>query len=243
MIFLLSPSSIANPDVLRNPRPPKPVLGRGFAIRPRGALLSPAFRRLLFEQSLTRYLVALAPFPIAMAIWPELALPISQAPVLMFGIVLFIETSVLSVPTPEKRRKLIDRDAAEAGLDRLRARGREALARIAARRDLQEGTLHLVIEQSAMARVPPFTIVSLQYEGPRGPAVLDPDPFEAALMVEGVFGDGIDERLLQRINLAENRFLRSVSIDVRSVSAHARLAALADRAQEPEPARSFSARS
>lgn len=233
MIFLLSPRSIANPAALRAPRPPKPVLGRGFAIRPRGGLLNAAYRRLLFEQSLTRYVVALAPFPIAMAIWPDLALPISQAPVLMFGIVLFIETSVLSVPTAEKRRRLIEPGEAEAGLDRLRARGRDALARIAARRDLREGVLHLVVEQSAMARVAPFTIVSLQYEGPEGAAVLEPDAAEAALMVDGVLGDGLDERLLQRINLAENRFLRAVSLDARSVSAHARLAALAEREAGP----------
>ncbi len=228
MLFVLTPSSITNPAALRPVRVPHHVLGRPFGIRPRGGPASAVFWRLLLEQSLTRYVLALAPFPIAMLIWPELALPISQAPVLMFGVVLYIESNVLSVPTPDKRRAMIDRDAAARGLDLLRERGRDILTRVAARRDLAEGTFHLVVEQSAMARVAPFSLVSIQIEGP-APAVLDLDPAEQHLLRENLFAGDLTERLLQRINLADNRFLRGVALDARSVSAHARLAALDDR--------------
>lgn len=230
MLFILTPASLANPDALRTARIPKQALDRGFRIRPRGGLASKAFRRLILEQALTRYVIALAPFPAAMLIWPELALPISQAPVLMFGIVLYIESNVLSVPTPDRRRALIDPAEAARGLDLLRERARAILTRIAARRDLGEGVLHLVVEQSAMARVPPFTLLSLQYEGART-EVLDLDPEEARLLRETLFDATLTERLLQTINLAENRFLRDVPLEARSVSAHARLAALAERAR------------
>lgn len=229
MLFVLTPASLANPGALRTDRIPKQALGRGFAIRPRGAFASKAFWRLVFEQSLTRYVIALAPFPIAMLVWPRLALPISQAPVLMFGIVLFIESNVLSVPTPDKRRALIDPAEAARGLDLLRERGRAILTRVVARRGLTEGVLHLVVEQSAMARVAPFTLVSLQFQGEKA-EVLELDPEEARLLRETLFDEALTERLLQTINLAENRFIRDVPLEARGVSAHARLAALADRA-------------
>jgi hypothetical protein len=235
MIFVLTSASLSNPQVLQAGRAPRHVLGRPFGMRPRGGPFRAVFWRLLLEQSLTRYVIALAPFPVAMLIWPELALPISQAPILMFGIVLFIESSVLSVPTPERRRKLIDPDDAARGLDLMRARGREILTKIAARRGLDEGALHLVIEQSAMARVAPFTILSLQREG-AAPPVLDLDAAEERLLRERLFDDAFSERLLHTINLSENRFLRDVALEARSVSAHARLAALAERAAEARPA-------
>lgn len=228
MIFVLAPSTLRRPDALQILRVPRQVLGRGFGFVPKRGMRDPVFWRLVLEQSLTRYVIALAPFPLAMLVWPELALPISQAPILMFGLVLFIETSVLSVSTPDKRRALIAADAAARGLDVLRARARTVLTRIAARRGLQTGTLSLVIEQSAMARVAPFTVVSLQYED-GGPVLLDPDAEEARMLREEVFGEGLDPRLLQRINLSENVFLRALPLEVRSISAHARLQGLAER--------------
>lgn len=228
MLFLLTPSSIRNRDYLNGVRVPKQVLGRGFDIRPRGGLKNPVFWRLLIEQALTRYLIALSPFPVALAIWPDLALPISQAPVLMFGIVLYIESNVLSVPTPDRRRALMDASEIARGLDHLRARARSLLTRVAARRGLTGGVLHLVVEQSAMARVRPFTILSLQYEGATV-QVLDLDPEEARLLQDTLFDAELPERHLHRINLAENIFLRDMPLDARSVSAHARLAALAER--------------
>jgi hypothetical protein len=47
------------------------------------------------------------------------------------------------------------------------------------------------------------------------------------MIEEELFADGLDERLLQRVNLAQNTFLRSVAFDASAVSAHARLEALA----------------
>lgn len=230
MIFVLSPSTVRDPGRLRTERIPKRVLGRGFGFVPRGGPATQAFWRLVLEQSLTRYVLALAPFPLAMLLWPSLALPISQAPILMFGIVLFIESNVLSIPTPDRRRALVDPAEAARGLDLLRARARDLLVRVAARRGLTTGVLHLVIEQSAMARVAPFTLLSLQFEADRA-EVLDLDPEEVELLRGRLFGEGLDEALLHRINLAENAFLRDVALDVRAVSAHARLAAHAERAQ------------
>ncbi len=229
MLFLLAPSTIARPERLTMTRVPRQVLGRGFPFRPRGGPAHAVFWRLLLEQSLTRYVLALAPFPLAMLIWPDLALPISQAPILMFGIVLFIESNVLSVPTPDKRRALIDPAEAARALDLLRSRARGLLTRIAARRGLEEGTLHLVIEQSAMARVAPFTIVSLQLAG-EAPVLLDPDAEERRLLGEELFGGALSERLLQRVNLAENVFLRDLPLDLRGISAHARLRGIGERA-------------
>lgn len=229
MILVVTQSTLSNPQVLATSATPRRFLGRSPGIRPKGVFLRPLFWRMLFEHSLSRYVVALAPFPVAMLIWPDLALPISQAPVLMFGIVLYLESNVLSVPTPEKRRALMDADAAERGLDLLQVRARAALTRFAARRGLREGVLLLVIEQSAMARTPPLTLVSVQLDGPE-PAVLDLDADERAALVDDLFDAAFDDALLHRINLSQNSFLRSVALDARSVSAHARLDALAARA-------------
>jgi hypothetical protein len=233
MLVLVSPAAVAKPDRLRADRIPKQLLDRGFPFLPRRGPLDPLFWRLLIEQSLTRFVIALSPFPAAMLIWPDLALPIAQAPLIMFGIVLFIESSVLSVSSPERRRALIPEADAARGLDLLRARARGILTRIAARRGLTEGALHLVVEQSAMARVAPLTFVSLQYApgaaGECGGGVfLEPDPEESRILREELFAEGLDERLLQRINLAENRFLRDHALETSAVSAHARLAAMAE---------------
>lgn len=226
MLFVLTPSAITNPKALATTSLPKRLLTLGRSVRPHGWLLRRVWWRMLIEHSLVRYVLALAPFPIAILIWPDLALPISQAPILMFGIVLWLETSVLSVPTAARRRALIDADAAARGLDALRARARDLLTRIAARRGLGEGRLHLVIEQSAMARVTPLTLVSVQVDTP-APAVLDLDAEEVALIEQTLFDAALDEALLHRINLSENTFLRDLPLEARSVSAHARLAAMA----------------
>ena len=226
MLFVLTPSSVARPLDRLPSAFPRQVLGRGPAFRPRDGMRNPVFWRLVFEHSLVRYLIALAPFPVAMVIWPHLALPISQAPLLMFGLVLYIESNVLSVPTPDKRRQLIERGDAERGLDLLQVRGRAILTRIATHRDLRTGEVHLIVEQSPMARVAPMTVVSVQRPG-KQPEVVDLDPEEADWIETELFGDDFDERLLQRINLSENKFLRDVPLDVRSISAHARLAAMA----------------
>lgn len=236
MIFVLTPTTVANPGLLAGGTPPRKVLGRGFGLFPRRLMLDRAFWRLLLEYSLLRYVVALSPFGLAMLVWPELALPISGAPLLMFLVVLFIEGNVLSYSTPEKRRRLLDEAAIARGLDLFGHRAQSLLARIAADRDMAEGTLTLVVEQSPMARVAPFTAISLQAERPGSP-FLDLDAGERRLLAGGLFDEAFTERDLQRINLAQNVFLRAASLEARTLSAHARMAALARRqAAGPAPA-------
>jgi hypothetical protein len=116
-------------------------------------------------------------------------------------------------------------EAARA-LDTFRVRGSSVLSRIAAGRGMTRGELHLAVEQSELARVVPLTVVSVQLAGP--PArVLDLTDAEVRMIEEELFAEGLDERLLQRVNLAQNTFLRSVAFDASTVSAHARLEALA----------------
>ena len=230
MILVVTPATVHRSASLRLRRVPSRMMGGGMRVVPRGAPLSRVFWRQVLDQSFPRYMLALAPFPVAMILRPDLALAISQAPLLMFGLVYMVEAYVLSVPTPEKRRALIDEDAAARGLERLRLSGERLLGRIAAGRGMEREVLHLVVEQSPLARVSPLTFLSVQVEGPTAgerPVLLDLTEQERAMLAEGLFGEGVDERLLQRINLADNTFLRDVRLEARAISAHARLMALA----------------
>jgi hypothetical protein len=138
--------------------------------------------------------------------------------------------------SPEKRRALAPRDEIASTGDLIRARARELLIRVAARRGLASGTLHLVVEQSGMARVPPFTLASLHSDTGE---VLELDAEERALLAAGLFDDGLTERRLHVVGLTERRlhvvglatdtFMHATSLDARTVSAHARLAAMATR--------------
>ena len=110
-------------------------------------------------------------------------------------------------------------------LDLLRFRATAVLTRIAARHPDRAGLLHLVVEQSELARVTPLTLVSVQTDTP-GPALLDLDPADRAIIVEGLFTEGLTERDLHLANMRENVFVRDVAFDTRGVSAHARLSAL-----------------
>ena len=225
LILYAAPSRVLNPSVLEITAPPRKFLGRGFGIVPRGTVTHAGFWRLVVEFQLLRYLVALTPFPLAMLIWPHLALPISQAPLLMFLLVYAVESRVLAIPR-DARKALVGEVEAARALDALRIRGAAILSRIAAGRGMQEGELHLAVEQSELARVVPLTVVSVQLAG-RPAEVLDLTDDEIALIDAELFGDGLDERLLHRVNLAQNTFLRSVAFDASAVSAHARLEALA----------------
>lgn len=208
------------------------MLGR-VALMPRRGVSARFLARLAFETQALRYLVPLSPFVAAMFVWPEMALPIAQAPVLMLVAVALVELKLLAL-APPARLKAIDEAGAARALDLLRFRGTALLRRIAARRGLTTGELMLVVEQSELARVPPLTVVSVQ-AGPPGAALLDLDPEERAMIEAELFAagsdGGLDERSLHRANLRENRFVRTVGFDARGVSAHARLeAALARRA-------------
>jgi hypothetical protein len=225
LILYAAPSRVLNSAVLEITAPPRKFLGRGFGIVPRGTVTNAGFWRLVVEFQLLRYLVALTPFPVAMFVWPHLALPISQAPLLMFLLVYAVESRVLAIPR-DARKALIGEVEAARALDAFRVRGAAILSRIAAGRGMTEGELHLAVEQSELARVVPLTVVSVQLSGP--PAkVLDLTDAEVAMLESDLFADGLDERLLHRVNLAQNTFLRSVAFDASAVSAHARLEALA----------------
>jgi hypothetical protein len=237
-MFVVTPSTVVSVPRLRLTRVGAQLLGRGLKVIPRRPLASRAFWRIVFDQAPLRYVIALSPFPVAMAIRPDLALAISQAPLLMFAVVFLIESSVLSVQTPEKRRGLISEAEAARGLDQLQLRAREGLSRIAAGRDMADEELHLVVEQSGLARVPVLTLVSVQIApsvpGQR-PVLLDLTKGEREVLETRLFDADFPESLLHVINLAENRFVRDVAFEARAVSAHARLRAKAER-RERAPA-------
>ncbi|MEM0937546.1 MAG: hypothetical protein AAGJ91_16755 [Pseudomonadota bacterium] len=215
------------------------MLGRGFRVIPRHPLRARVFWRLLFDQAPFRYFLALSPFPTSMAIRPDLALAISQAPLLMFAIIVLIESSILSISTPAKRRRLLEAAEAARGLDVLRQRGTDILARIAAGRGLQTERLHLIVEQSGLARVPVLTLISVQQEAETAgarPVLLDLDNAERALVSERLFDEAFSEPFLHRINLYENKFVRDVAFEAVAVTAHARLMALAAHPAAPASA-------
>jgi len=239
MIFVVAPGTVRSLARLNLRRIGGPMLGRGVRVVPRRPLRSAVFWRVLIDQAPTRYAIALSPFPIAMILRPDLALAISQAPLLMFGLVFLIESSVLSVQGVEKRRALIAEADAARAKDQLVQRGRDVLGRIAAGRDLRSGTLHLVVEQSGLARVPPLTLVSVQADAaaPGGrPVLVDLDADERAMIAARLFGEGFDEAVLLRVNLQDNAYVRTVTLESRSVSAHARLLAMARARPAPAPA-------
>lgn len=222
-MFIVTPHSVWNPAALGKGRPDRPLMGRATMVLPAGLMRARVFWRILLEYPFVRYAIVLFPIPVAIIIWPGLALPISGAPLLMFLIVLWVEGNVLSIPTAARRRALMDRAEVDRGLDLLRERMRAAVVRIAAGRGMAAGTLTLVIEQSPMAAIPPLTLASLRDEAGR---VLPLSEAEAA-EVRGVLSEGIDAGRLHRINLADNVTLRAVMVEAASISAHARLAAMA----------------
>lgn len=221
-MFIVSPRTIWNPGALQVQHLPRQFFGRVTLWPRRGGTVG-LWLRILFEMEVWRYLGVLLPFAAAAVIWPRYALAIAQAPLLMFIAVHLAETKLMRL-TPEARTLLISNAEAERGLDLLRVRARVILTRIAAGRGLVAGALHLVVEQSELARIVPLTFVSVQWD--EGPEVLALGAAEEALIRATLFAEGLDERLLQKINLCEGAFLRDEVLEVRAVSAHARLAAM-----------------
>ncbi len=221
-MFIVSPRTIWNLGALQVQHLPRQFFGRVTLWPRRGGTVG-LWLRILFEMEVWRYLGVLLPFAAAAVIWPHYALAIAQAPLLMFIAVHLAETKLMRL-TPEARTLLISIAEAERGLDLLRVRARVILTRIAAGRGLVAGALHLVVEQSELARIVPLTFVSVQWD--EGPEVLALGAAEEALIRATLFAEGLDERLLQKINLCEGAFLRDEVLEVRAVSAHARLAAM-----------------
>lgn len=232
-MFVVAPSTMLNPAALETRRIPKKLLGR-VAILPRRGLTPGLVARLVLEGQFLRFSVALAPFVIAMLIWPEAALPISQAPLAMLLVIGVVEMRLLRI-VKDKRPAVCDESQAARVLDALRFRATRLLSRIAAGRGLPEGVLHLVVEQSELARVPPLTLVSVQWDGPRR-VVLDLTDGERALLQAELFGDEVSEAALAAANQREAVFLRDIALPVHAVSAHARLAAIAAARAEVAPA-------
>lgn len=226
MIFVLSQDTVSNRSTLEIRSAPKRLLSLGVTVWPRGLFHTKLFWRVLFEKSLPRYVVALSPFPALILARPEWSLGLSQAPLAMFAFVLLVESYVLSIPSPEKRRKLASEVEAAQKLDLLQVRAREVLTKIAAGRGMREGALHLVIEQSGLLRIPPLTQVSVQTDG-TAPVFMDLKAAERTLIAETLFDAELTEDDLRRVNVAQNTQLRSYTFDPRDVSAHARLRALA----------------
>ncbi|MGQ0565806.1 MAG: hypothetical protein ACT4OK_12140 [Gemmobacter sp.] len=221
-MFIVTPRTVWNPAALEVRQLPRRIFGR-VTLWPRRGGTAGLWLRILFEVELWRYLGVLMPFAAAAAILPRYALAIAQAPLLMFIAVHLAETKLMRL-TPEARARLVSQAEAERGLDLLRVRARAILTRIAAGRGMARGALHLVVEQSELARIAPLTFVSVQWD--EGPQVLALTAAEEALIRDGLFAPGLDARLLQRINLAEGEFLRDEVLEVGQVSAHARLAAM-----------------
>ena len=252
MIFLVTPATVSNVQAIRGGTPPRKILTGLRSVFPARLVLDPIWWRLALEYPLLRYSFALSPFPAAILIWPDLALPISGAPLLMFLFINFIEGNVLSISDPDRRRRLLPEDEVARRRDLFEVRARALLTRLAAGRDMTEGEITLVVEQSPMAPVPPLTVVSVQAEI-EGAPVLALDPEERRMVVAELFDDfhgpgKLTERCLHRMSLRENRFLHAVTLDARAISAHARMAALARAragagAAAAQPGRSSSAAS
>ncbi|TCM87521.1 hypothetical protein [Rhodovulum steppense] len=226
MLHVITPSTVSSPSTMKIRKVPRGLFAHGFSVLPRGSFGSPLYRRMVVEVSFLRYLLALSPFPVLILMLPEHALAIGQAPALMFLVVYLVESRVLSVDNPERRRRLMPEEEAERGADIARARGREILTRIAAKRGLKAGELHLVIEQSALARISPLTFVSVQTDIPE-PQVLDLDEEERGLIETTLFDAEFTEQRMHITSLALGRFLHDVTLETKGVSAHARLEALA----------------
>ncbi|MBK1634902.1 hypothetical protein CKO19_04065 [Rhodovulum adriaticum] len=225
-MHVITPSTVSNRSALRIRKVPRGLFGFGQGMLPAGSMGGKMYWRMLMEINFLRYCAALIPFPVLMMFFPEKALLIGQAPALMFLAVFLVESRVLSVDNPERRRRLMDPEEAERGADTLAVRGREVLTRIAAKRGLAAGELHLVVEQSALARLAPVTFVSVQRAEPE-PEVLDLSEEERAIIESDLFDATLTEKHMHTCSLALNRFLHDVTLEARSVSAHARLAALA----------------
>lgn len=224
-MFIVSPETVTRPSMLEMRQVPRRFLGRGLLIPRRGGSAAHV-ARMVFEVEILRYLGALLPFVVAALVWQDQALAIAQAPLVMVFVVYAVEMKFLRVP-PARRAALISEADAERGLDLLAVRARAILTRIAAGRGLAQGHLHLVVEQSDLHRLPPLTYVSLQSED--GPEVIALSPDEEALIRDTLFELPLDERRLHLINLSQDEFLRDVGLDLRTISAHARLAAMAAR--------------
>lgn len=226
-MLVVAPSTIVNAAVLETRSLPKKFFGRVQLIpRHAGAGL---WLRLILEMQFVRYLGALVPFMAIPFMSNDLALPVTQAPLAMLLVIAAVELKVLRL-SDRARERLMSEDEAARRVDAFAFRARSALRRFAARRNLDEGEITLVLEQSELARVTPLSFVSVQSPQPE-PHLLDLDAEEVAILQDELFDDDLTERMLHAANLRLDQCLRQVAIETRAVSAHARLDAWIERHQ------------
>lgn len=232
-LIILTPATVWNPDALDFRTAPRKLVDR-IAILPRREVGYGTIARLIAENQLLRFLSALLPFVLAMVIWPNLAKPISQAPIPMLVFIGFVEMRVLRIPK-HKRASLIPEAEAVRTLDMLGFRARRILSRIAARREDLNGELYLVVDQSELAKLTPLTILTVQ-TGFGDRRILDLDAEERDLIRTELFDDEISEQMLHLTNLREDTYMRTHTYDTRAVTAHARLSARLNAASAKVPA-------
>lgn len=223
-MLILTTSTLWNPAVLETRSLPKKFLGRVMVVPSRASAAQ--WARLLVEMQLLRYTATLLPFVAGPLLAPDLAVPVMQAPLLMVVLVVLVESRVLRL-TKTARAALVTPDEAARRLDTLAFRARACLRRIAARHDLREGALRLVVEQSELARIAPLTLVSVQSDTP-DPHVLTLDADDRAMLQRDLFDDAFTERDLLAVNHRDTLYIREIAQEARAVSAHARLAAMLD---------------
>lgn len=224
-MFIVTPDTVLNPGALQTKQVPRRFFGRANLFPRRGAGLGLTLR-MVFEVQALRYTLPLLPFLVIGFIWQNTALALAQAPILMILMIGAFELRLLRL-TPQARARLIDDAGAERGLDLLRVRSRAVLSRIAAGRRLTDGVLHLVVEQSELARLPPLTYVSVQVMPDQGkPKVMALTGVEREMIAQDLFQPPLSEQDLYRINMKQGQNLRMTSFEAVQVSAHARLAAL-----------------
>ncbi len=220
-MFIITPRTISSKSALEFRQIPRRFIGRSFVWpRAEGWRLK---ARVIFEVELLRYLVALAPFAGLALLWRDSALAIAQAPALMVLVIYGVEMRFLRL-TPAAREALMEPAARDRMGDLLAARGRAILTRIGAGRRLTQGALHLVVEQSELARVAPLTFVTVQSDD--GPALVDLTAEEQALIRAELFAPPLTEAAMQRLTLARKDTVSVVSLEMRAISAHARMMAL-----------------
>jgi hypothetical protein len=224
-MLIVTDATIINRGVLETRSLPKRFFGR-VQLFPRGGSVG-LWLRLMVEVQILRYLAVLLPFVLIPLFWRGLALPISQAPLVMLIVIAGVELRVLRLSKPARAR-IVTADEAARRLDALAFRARACLRGIAARHGIAEGELRLVVEQSELARIPPLTLVSVQCAQP-APRLLALDAQDRAAIAATLFADGLGERDLLAVNHRDNIYIRDIAQEARAVSAHARLAAALEK--------------
>lgn len=222
-MIILCPEKVLNASALETRSLPKKIIGR-VQIIPRAAGVR-IWARLILEMQLVRYLSALVPFIVMILFSRDLALPVTQAPLVMILVIGVVELKILRLSERARERVMTQADADRIH-DAFAFRAKALLRRVAARRGVAEGELRLVAEQSELARVPPLTFVSVQSADPETHVV--PLTSEDRLILQDLFDADLSELDLFRANLRTNEALREVRIEAAGVSAHARLSAWMD---------------